>query len=70
MSSLARWEKNEDGTYTYNGYGRVVKDKQLKGMLADLTAGVSLKQVAKERRLPPKAVKEIWEFFYKKMMDE
>jgi hypothetical protein len=67
---LADWERNDDDTYTFYGYGRVIQDKQLQGMLADLVAGVPIKQVAKERRLPPKAVKEIWDFFYEKMMDE
>jgi hypothetical protein len=66
---LADWERNDDGTYTFYGYGRVIQDPQLKAILTDLVAGVPIKQVATERRLPEKAVKEIFRFF-NKMADE
>ena len=64
-TSLADWERNDDGTYTYYGYGRVIQDPKLKEILTDLIAGVSPRQVAKERKLPLKALQEIFNFFNK-----
>ena len=69
-TSLADWERNDDDTYTYYGYGRCIKDKQLKSILMELVAGVQPTKVAEDRRLPLRAVMDIYNFFYKKMQDE
>lgn len=66
---MADWERNDDGTFVYYGYGRRIEDSQLKEILTDLLAGVSMKRVAKDRRLNVRAVREIFRFF-NKMSDE
>lgn len=66
---MADWQKNDDGTFTYFGYGRRIEDAKLKEIMMDLVAGMSIREVAKDRRLPERAVREVFKFF-NKMTDD
>lgn len=66
---MADWQKNDDGTFTYYGYGRRITDDKLKEIMSDLILGVTIREVAKDRRLPIPAVREIFTFF-NKMIDD
>lgn len=66
---MADWQNNEDGTFTYFGYGRVIEDGKLKEILAELVAGIAPRAIARERSLPIQVVNEIFRFF-NKMADD
>ncbi len=65
MVNLADWQKNNDGTYTYFGHGHCITDMRMKAIITELMVGVTLRAVAKERKLPVRVVQEIYDFFNK-----
>ena len=65
MTSLADWQDNNDGTYTYFGHGHCIGDMRMKAIITELIAGITPRAVAKERKLPVRVVQEIYDFFDK-----